>query len=79
LVFFILYDYIFRPFDPQYISEDIRDDDDEESKARFKLRVGIIFHFDFRISNKFFSLKILYVGVKVQMKLVKLSVKAIQD
>ena len=29
-----------RPYDPQYLLEEIRDDDDEESKARLKLQVS---------------------------------------
>ena len=37
---------LFRPFDAEYFNEEVRDEDDEESKARLKLRV----------SNKSFSL-----------------------
>jgi hypothetical protein len=70
----------FRPFDPQYLNEEIRDEDDEESKARMKLRVRLIFHsLYFLISKKFFSLKIQFVGVMVQMTPVKFFVKVIQD
>ena len=28
-----------RPYDPQYLNDEVRDDDDEESKARLKLKV----------------------------------------
>ena len=34
-----MYYSIFRPFDPQYFNEEVRDEDDEESKARLKLQV----------------------------------------
>ncbi len=33
----------FRPFDPQYLHEEVRDEDDEENKARLKLRVRFFF------------------------------------
>jgi hypothetical protein len=41
LFYFIVLKFL-RPYDPQYLNEEVRDEDDEESQARMKLRVRLI-------------------------------------